>query len=217
MGFDIEFLEQTIIDSKPTDYSADLIIVGGGPAAIVASQYADRGGITTIMFEPRELARKVTHHDVHFLPGLAGPISGPECAKTLREQVKGKITKEIVKTIAVKAPKLIHVFTDKQRYVTKTVLIATGLRKRNVGLEGEEKFRSRGVHIVLDAAPNTDCVKGLVQLDQQGFITTEENLMTNVPGIFAAGDVRTKYLRQVITAAADGATAALAIENYLRE
>ncbi|MFH1429011.1 MAG: FAD-dependent oxidoreductase [Candidatus Margulisiibacteriota bacterium] len=210
-------MEKTLLDDKNVEYAADLIIIGGGPAAIVASQYALRGDMTVIIFEPRELARKVSHHKVYFLPGIEGPLDGRECASILASQVRCQVIKEEVRRVISRDPIRHVVYTDEKQYYARAVLIATGLRKRNLGIPGEEDFRSRGVFIALDAIPNVECVKGLVDLDKYGFIKTGEDMMTKTPGIYAAGDVRTKYLRQVVTAAADGATAALAIENYLRE
>ena len=74
-----------------------------------------------------------------------------------------------------------------------------------------------GIFIYVGLEPNTDFVKGLVNLDERGYIITDENMRTNIPGIYAAGDVRQKLLRQVVTAAADGAIAAYHAEKYLEE
>ena len=63
--------------------------------------------------------------------------------------------------------------------------------------------------------PNTALVKGMVEMDEKGYIVADETCATSVCGIYAAGDVRTKHLRQIITAAADGANAVTAIEQYL--
>ncbi len=52
-------------------------------------------------------------------------------------------------------------------------------------------------------------------MDPAGYVIAEENCLTNIPGVFAAGDVRTKELRQIITAASDGANAITAVEKYL--
>jgi thioredoxin reductase (NADPH) len=62
--------------------------------------------------------------------------------------------------------------------------------------------------------PNTELFEGKIALEK-GYVTTDENLHTNVPGVFAAGDLRIKVLRQVVTAAADGAIAATEAEHYL--
>ncbi len=77
----------------------------------------------------------------------------------------------------------------------------------------EEEFE--GAFIFIGHRPNTELFKGIVDMDENGFIITDENMKTSQKGIFAAGDVRKKGLRQVITAAADGAIAAFMAEDYL--
>lgn len=72
-----------------------------------------------------------------------------------------------------------------------------------------------GIFIAVGYMPNSDSYKEIVSVDQAGYIIASENCETNVPGIFAAGDVRTKELRQIITAASDGANAITAVEKYL--
>lgn len=72
-----------------------------------------------------------------------------------------------------------------------------------------------GVFMAVGSVPETDICKSIVELDDAGYIVAGETCETNIPGIFAAGDVRTKKLRQVITAAADGANAATSVERYL--
>ena len=58
-------------------------------------------------------------------------------------------------------------------------------------------------------------IESQVTLDDQGYIIADESTRTNLPGVFAVGDIRTKALRQIVTAAADGANAAYAVEEYL--
>ena len=65
--------------------------------------------------------------------------------------------------------------------------------------------------------PITALVKGQLTLDDSGYIVADETTKTNLPGVFAAGDVRTKPQRQIVTATADGATAAYFAEEYLRQ
>lgn len=74
-----------------------------------------------------------------------------------------------------------------------------------------------GVFIYVGQRPNSGLVKDMVKLDEKGYIVTDENMNTSHPGIFAAGDIRQKLLRQVVTAVADGAIAAVAAEKYLEE
>lgn len=90
-----------------------------------------------------------------------------------------------------------------------------GIRIKNLQTGTGEELKVDGVFLYVGTRPNTELVQGLVQLDEQGYIITDENMATNCPGLFAAGDVRRKLLRQVVTAVADGATAAVAAEKYL--
>lgn len=79
----------------------------------------------------------------------------------------------------------------------------------------EQELPVAGVFIAVGTVPNTGIVKGLVAMDEKGYIIADETCATSVCGIYAAGDVRTKQLRQIITAASDGANAVTSIEQYL--
>ena len=82
----------------------------------------------------------------------------------------------------------------------------------------EEKMLAvDGIFIAVGIEPNSTEFKGLVEMDGGGYIVAGEEGHTSVPGIFAAGDVRTKALRQIVTAAADGANAVFSAEKYLIE
>ena len=72
-----------------------------------------------------------------------------------------------------------------------------------------------GVFVAVGRIPNVELVRGQLDLDESGYIIADESTRTNLPGVFAVGDVRTKALRQVITAASDGAVAAFYAEEYL--
>jgi thioredoxin reductase (NADPH) len=74
-----------------------------------------------------------------------------------------------------------------------------------------------GIFISIGFKPNTDCLKGILPLDAAGHVITNEKMETEVPGIFAAGDVRSNSGRQAITAAGDGATAAIYAEKFITE
>ena len=79
------------------------------------------------------------------------------------------------------------------------------------------EMETNGVFFFVGTVPKTEILKGKVELNEQGYIITNELMETSVPGVYAAGDARMKYLRQVITAASDGAIAAVAAEKYLAE
>ena len=90
-----------------------------------------------------------------------------------------------------------------------------GIELKNV--KTAEVFRKdvQGVFVFIGTVPNTDMVKGLVRLDNNGFVVTDDNMQTSVPGVFAAGDIRSKLFRQISTAVGEGATASYAVEKYL--
>lgn len=81
----------------------------------------------------------------------------------------------------------------------------------------ESIISCRGVFIFVGLIPNTDFLKGVVVLDESGYIVTDEEMATSQKGIFACGDCRNKPLRQVITACGDGAVAAFSAQKYVEE
>jgi len=74
-----------------------------------------------------------------------------------------------------------------------------------------------GLFIYVGIIPNNDLFESRITLDTQGFIITNDDMETNIPGVYAAGDIRKKLLRQVVTATADGAIAAFAAEKWIVE
>lgn len=69
--------------------------------------------------------------------------------------------------------------------------------------------------VAIGRSPETELFRGQVKLDEAGYIVAGEDTKTELPGVFAAGDVRTKEVRQIVTATGDGATAAHFAEEYL--
>lgn len=93
----------------------------------------------------------------------------------------------------------------------------TGVRLRNV-LTGEETVEScDGVFVSIGRNPASELAKGQLDMDGSGYIVADETTQTSVPGVYAVGDVRTKAVRQVVTAVADGAVAVHMAEGYLAE
>lgn len=90
-----------------------------------------------------------------------------------------------------------------------------GIRIKNVKTDEESVVECDGVFVSVGRVPVTELVKEVLELDKSGYIVADESTRTNVPGVFAVGDVRTKALRQVVTAVADGAVAAHYAEEYL--
>ena len=90
-----------------------------------------------------------------------------------------------------------------------------GIRLRNVKTGEETTLACDGVFVSIGRKPSSELVKDQVEVDPAGYIIAAESTRTNIPGVFAVGDVRTKALRQVVTAVADGATAVHYAEEYL--
>ena len=90
-----------------------------------------------------------------------------------------------------------------------------GVRVRNKKNSAEREIPVDGVFISIGRIPETKLFGGQLELDEQGYIVADESTRTNIPGVFAVGDVRTKVLRQIVTAAADGAVASHYTEEYL--
>jgi len=91
----------------------------------------------------------------------------------------------------------------------------SGITVTNVNTKEESRIDCDGLFVAIGRAPASELFRGQVDLDESGYIIAGESTCTNLPGVFAIGDVRTKVLRQVVTAAADGAVASHYAEEYL--
>ena len=91
----------------------------------------------------------------------------------------------------------------------------TGIKIRNVKTGEERELDTDGVFIAVGIVPNTTFVKAQLELDENGYICAGEEGITSAAGVFAAGDIRTKALRQVVTAVSDGANAVASAQKYL--
>lgn len=90
-------------------------------------------------------------------------------------------------------------------------------RLQSVTDRTEQELAVEGIFIAVGMHPNTEAFRDTIPCDQRGYVLAGEDCVTRVPGIFAAGDVRTKRVRQIITAVADGACAVASAEQYLNE
>ncbi|MEW9125005.1 MAG: thioredoxin-disulfide reductase [Thermotaleaceae bacterium] len=79
----------------------------------------------------------------------------------------------------------------------------------------DEEDGTFGIFVFVGYLPQTGVFNGLIDMDEAGYIITDDNMKTNVPGVFAAGDCRVKSLRQVVTAVSDGAIASIQAEKYI--
>lgn len=116
---------------------------------------------------------------------------------------------------AMKNPKIRVIWNSEPRRVVGEGYHIEGLDIENVKT-GERTFvKANGVFVYIGTQPRTDHFRDQLALNAYGYIKTDEEMRAGLPGVFAAGDVREKVYRQVITAAADGAIAALSAERYL--
>lgn len=165
----------------------EVFVVGGGDSAVEEAMYLTK------------FARKVTV--IHRRDAL-------RAAKSIQER-------------AFKNPKISFLWNsvveevDGEEVLDKLVIRDTKTGQRTT-LEADPNDGMFGVFGYLGRVPNSKLFEGIIYMEN-GYIRTDENMLTNVDGVFAAGDIRVKSLRQVITAAADGAIAAMQAEKYLAE
>ena len=166
----------------------DVFVIGGGYAAAEEAIFLTK------------FAKKVTVvvRDAEFT-----------CAKTIVDKVKSN-------------PKIEVLYNTELEEVGGEEVLSFATFKNNVSGETFEYNASKedgtfGVFVFIGYKPQTELLKGKVNLDSQGYVLTDENMKTNIDGVYAAGDLRPKSLRQVITAVADGAIAATSAEKYVAE
>ncbi len=90
-----------------------------------------------------------------------------------------------------------------------------GIKVKSVSTNEEKVIKADGVFVLIGLSPNSGIFRGLLKLDEKGYVWSDEDMRTSVDGIFACGDVRKKSLRQIVTAAGEGATAAVSAEHYV--
>lgn len=121
---------------------------------------------------------------------------------------------------AIANPKIeIHYNTEileiKGDEIVESAIIYNNKTKETYEHFADENDGTFGIFMFVGYNPNTELFKGHVAMDDWSYILTDENMATNIPGVYAAGDLRPKLLRQVVTATADGAIAATAAEKYI--
>lgn len=299
----------------------DVIILGGGPAGLTAAIYTGRAWLKTLILESAVVGGNAAIADIiDNYPGFPFGILGGELMENFRKQAErfgAEIRIEEVIEIA-DAPEGKKVITTEGEYMTRTVIIATGAERRELGVEGEQEFLGRGVsycatcdgaffrnypvavvgggesavkealyladiaskvylihrreeyraspdsvdkmrkndkieprlnrvikkiegdtimrRIILQDVQDgteevleveglfisiglvaaTEFINGLINTED-GYIVTDDYMQTSLPGIFAAGDIRSKRTRQIATAVGDGAMAGMAVTEYLKE
>ena len=166
----------------------EVYVVGGGDAAVEEAMYLTKfARKVTIIHRRNELRAAKSIQDKAF--------ANPKIDfmwDTVVEEINGDGIVESMVVKNVKTGELTEVFAD----------------------EDDGTF---GIFVFIGFRPNTEVFKGHVEMDEKGYILTDPDMHTNVPGVFAAGDIRQKSLRQVVTACADGAIAAVQAGKYIEE
>ena len=165
----------------------EVFVVGGGDSAVEEAMYLTK------------FARKVTI--IHRRDEL-------RAAKSIQEK-------------AFKNPKLFFMWDSVVEEVNgEELLTSMIIRNTKTGelttYEADEDDGLFGLFGFIGMIPNSGLFEGIIDMDR-GYIKTDDNMRTNIPGVYAAGDIRVKSLRQVVTAAADGAIAAMQCEKYIAE
>ncbi len=111
---------------------------------------------------------------------------------------------------------------DKIEFIWDTVPVrilgengVEGIELKNVKTGEITRKDVHGIFVFIGTQPNADVIKGMLNQDENGFVITDEKMETSIPGVFAAGDIRSKALRQISTAVGDGANAAFFAERFI--
>jgi thioredoxin reductase (NADPH) len=162
----------------------EVFVVGGGDSAVEEAMYLTK------------FARKVTL--IHRRDELRAAKSIQE--KAFKNEKLFFMWDTVVEEVA--GDEILSEMTVKN--------VKTGELTKIVADEDDGMF---GVFGFIGTIPNSKLFEGIIDMDERGYIIADENMNTNIPGVYAAGDVRVKSLRQVVTAAADGAIAATQVER----
>jgi len=147
--------------------------------------------------------------DALYLAGLAEKVLLVHRRDSLRAE-------KIYQNALAKTGNVEFVWNSKLTGLTADARV-TGAILENTQSGERKEIECNGIFVSIGRSPNTKLFGGQLDLDSHGYIIADESTKTNIPGVFAAGDVRTKELRQIVTAAADGATAVHFAERYLAE
>lgn len=164
----------------------DIFVIGGGYAAAEEAIYLTRYG--------KKVTLVVRNNDF-------------SCAKTIASRVLNNDKIEVLFNT-----ELLEVGGEK---VLKYAKFFNNSTKEKWAYNVEPANSSFGVFVFVGYTPMSDLFKGQVDIDEDGYITTDEDLMTNVAGVYAAGDIRPKKLRQLVTAVSDGAVALINAEKHI--
>lgn len=212
---------EKILKTSEGEYRAKAVIVAGG------SEHSKLGVPGEEEFRGRGVSYCAMCDGAFFRDEVVAVMGGGNVALNDALFITRFASKVIVihRRDQLRATKVIQeraLANPKMEFVWDTVLESiTGdsqvreLQLRNVKTGGKSNLPVSGVFIAVGLKPNTEYLKGLLVLSDGGFIPVNGQMETEVPGLFAAGDIRTGSIRQVIAAAGDGAIAAIAAERFL--
>jgi thioredoxin reductase (NADPH) len=123
---------------------------------------------------------------------------------------------KIMQERATANPKIHFIWDSAVKEITGDDRV-TGVQLHNLKSGKDSHVKAEGVFVAIGYEPNTDFLKGKLELDSQGYVVTRKDSETSVPGVFAAGDVRDHKYRQAVTAAADGCKAAIDADRFLAD
>src|SRR2546422_185196 len=214
----------------------ELIIIGGGPAGYTAALYAARANLNPLVIEGISFGGQLMiTSDVENYPGYPEGVLGPEMMEDFRMQAErfgAEFLRDDVTAVDF-SERPFRVEVGDNEYRARAVIVATGASARQLGLDSERALQGRGVSYcaVCDAAffrdkevvvvggghdPNPGLFLEQLDHDEPGYLITQPgSTATNIPGVFAAGDVVDHVYRQAVTAAGTGAMAALDAERLL--
>src|SRR5437773_224257 len=212
-----------------------VVVIASGLAGLSAAIYTARANLSALVVEgPRAGGLLTTTTEVENYPGFHHAIMGPDLMKDMRAQAERFGTELLaceVTAVDLKRSPLSVTVDGERRIDTKTLIIASGASAIQLGIPGELRlmghgvstcatcdgyfFRGKELIVVGGHSPNTSLFKGQIEMDAKGYILTRNGTATNVPGVFAAGDVQDSRYRQAVTAAGSGCMAAMDAERYL--
>ena len=208
---------------------ARCLIIGSGPAGFTAAIYAARANLSPILYEGMQPGGQLTTTtDIENFPGYPEGVSGNDMMEDLRKQASrfGTDVRWGVATASDLSQAPYKITIDGEKVITcDTLIIATGATAKYLGLPDEAKYAGMGVSacatcdgffLAIGHTPNAGIFRPWIDVDEVGYIkTTPGTPVTNVAGVFAAGDVADPHYRQAITAAGSGCQAAIEAERYL--
>lgn len=136
------------------------------------------------------------------------------CIVHRRDQLRAT---KVVQERAFENPKIKMVWDSVPEEIVGDATGVTSLKIKNVKTDEVSELKVQGVFIYIGYIPNTDPVKDIITINESNYAVADENMASSGDGIFIAGDVRDKPLKQIATAVGDGATAAISAEKYIEE